>query len=559
MEENVESLLDALVDGGDLRSSRERFDQVHHDARRRGDANAVVHAALGLGGLWVHEHRTSASAAELTERLRQALALVDPRSVVALRLRLRITAESDYVRGEHAAILALLDEARWTGDPLVRVEALSLAHHCVLGPEHGHLRAELAAKMIAESLRTGRRGHLAMALLWQVVDRFLDADPHAARTLGELREVLAGRDHLAVGYVVNAIEVMLAIRAGRLAEAEEMSVECAERGTRAGDVDALGWHGGQLVTIRWFQGRIAELVPLLDQFVDSTTLSAVDHSFVAARAVAAATAGDERTAAGALALLRQTGLPRSSSWLVTMNGIVEAANVLGDADTATAAYGELLPFARLPMMASLAMTCFGSAHHALGVAAATVGDVDLAASHFREAVQANLALGHWPAVALSRQRLEALTGDQLCSCVREGTRWRVRLGQRSAVVGHSVGMLHLAVLIASPGRECEALSLVDGVRALSGQPLLDRAAVRDYRDRLDTADGAEREWLLASLASATGLGGRARQFSTTDERARIAVGKAIRRAVARVAEVDAVIGEHLRACVHTGRFCAYRP
>lgn len=69
----------------------------------------------------------------------------------------------------------------------------------------------------------------------------------------------------------------------------------------------------------------------------------------------------------------------------------------------------------------------------------------------------------------------------------------------------------------------------------------------------------ERDWLVAELASATGLGGRTRSFPDENERARIAVGKAIRRALARIASADAVIGTHLRQAVRTGTRCSYWP
>ncbi len=76
---------------------------------------------------------------------------------------------------------------------------------------------------------------------------------------------------------------------------------------------------------------------MLSERVHSPALSAVDDSAVAALAVAAALSGDARTAASCLARLRGSGLgalPRSSSWLVTMNGIAEAAYLIGDAELA---------------------------------------------------------------------------------------------------------------------------------------------------------------------------------------------------------------------------------
>ena len=614
----------ALDLDGDLRASRRWFEQARQAAEQSGDPHAMARAVLGLAGLWVHEHRAATADAGLRARLQEALSLADPRSPDALRLRIRLAGENDYRNGEHAAIMAALDEATRASDPAARAMALSLAHHCVLGPDHGGLRRRLATELIAESFRTSGRCDLLMGMLWRTVDMFLDADPHAERSLGELRDLMAQRDHLAVGFVVSAIEVMLAIRAGRFDKAETLLEACAERGAAAGDIDAQGWRGGQLVAIRWYQGRLAELLPMLDELAHSPTLSAVDNSHFAALAVAAALAGDRRKAAGALARLcghDLADLPRSSTWLVTMNGVVEAAHLLGDERTASRAYELLSPFGHLPMMASLGIACFGSAQHALGVAALTAGDADKAARHLRTAIDRNLAIGHWPAVMMSRLRYaqalaqrsgpdDAVTArnelatataeasafgiplpgevacDEAMECSRHGRNWRVTFGSRSVTVEHSIGLLHLAVLIANPRQEIPAIDLVAGVAAVasgttrdagSAQPVLDRTAIREYRHRLSqlpaeidalearndtrrTAQArAERQWLLAALSGASATGGRTRRFTDDPERARIAVGKAIRRAITRITEADTVIGENLRGRIRTGIRCSYWP
>ena len=85
---------------------------------------------------------------------------------------------------------------------------------------------------------------------------FAEGDPHAGRFLGELRDHLDQHDHPAVGFVVSAIEVMLAIRAGDLDDAESLAIICAKSGATAGDIDREWWPGAQLVTIRWYQGRL---------------------------------------------------------------------------------------------------------------------------------------------------------------------------------------------------------------------------------------------------------------------------------------------------------------
>ena len=156
------------------------------------------------------------------------------------------------------------------------------------------------------------------------------------------------------------------------------------------------------------------------------------------------------------------------------------------------------------------------------------------------------------------------------------------------LIEDSIGLVHLAVLIANPRQEILAADLVAGLAGLSGatgdvgaaHPVLDHEAIAEYRNRLKRLDAeigqleagddpgraswlgrarAERDWLVAQLSSAAGFAGRTRSFPDQSERARVAVGKAIRRALARVADANAVIGEHLRQTVRTGVRCSYWP
>ncbi|MDP9799724.1 hypothetical protein J2S43_008236 [Catenuloplanes nepalensis] len=617
----LDGALRSLWTDGDLSTGRDRFEAAYRAAQRDADGDAMAVAALGLGGLWVHEHRTYAGAEQVRLRLRQALDAVTPGTVLALRLRIRLAAEADYRAGEHAAALGMLAEARRSGEPVAVADALSLAHHCLLGPDHGRIRRQLAEELVGWAVRTHRPGDLPMGLLWRTADMFTGADPHAERSLAELRELLVRRPNLAVGFVVAAIEVMRAIRAGRFTAARAQAQACLEAGRAAGDADADGWYAGHLIAIAWYAGRIGDLLPMLGDLADSPTLSVQDNSLYAGLAMAAAAAGDRQRAAAALARLSGTGLdrlPRSSTWLATLFGVVECAYVLAEADVAATAYELLSPFARLPATASLGVVCFGSVEHALGMAMLTVGDLDRAVGHLRAAVPANLALGHRPAATLSRSRLaqalarrstpgdaaeaqrEATTavGEAAALAMvlpespamppavraspltarRPGRLWQIELGLRSAWVEHSLGMLYLSELLANPGREISAAELAAGradhavTDAGSRQPVLDDTAIREYRRRLTAlqeeiadSDGQprgdrardERDWLLAELSTATGLSGRIRRFAGNEERARIAVGKAIRRAVERVTAADPVIGAHLRATVSTGIRCCY--
>lgn len=180
--------------------------------------------------------------------------------------------------------------------------------------------------------------------------------------------------------------------------------------------------------------------------------------------------------------------------------------------------------------------------------------------------------------------LAARTG--LVSLRRYGHSWEVALGTRKMMVKDSRGMGYLAILVANPGFEIAAVELAGQpgsaqARALdsagSSDPLLDEAAKRAYRRRLDelsadieehednhdlvNAERArmERDWLIEQLASAAGLHGSGRSFATASERARISVGKAIRRAIGHIGEADAVMGQELVRTVKTGHRCSYLP
>ncbi len=69
----------------------------------------------------------------------------------------------------------------------------------------------------------------------------------------------------------------------------------------------------------------------------------------------------------------------------------------------------------------------------------------------------------------------------------------------------------------------------------------------------------ELETVTAALASAFGLGGRARRAGDPAERARSAVTWRIRSAVSKVEAAHPALGAHLRSSVRTGTFCSYRP
>jgi hypothetical protein len=156
-------------------------------------------------------------------------------------------------------------------------------------------------------------------------------------------------------------------------------------------------------------------------------------------------------------------------------------------------------------------------------------------------------------------------------------------------------MRYLARLLADPGREYHVLDLVAAETGSAGQldssragslprsalgdagEILDARAKGAYRRRLAEIDDdieqaratghddraaqadAERDFLLRELARAFGLGGRDRRAASASERARAGVTRAVRQAIARIAEHHPELGEHLSRTIRTGTYCAYVP
>ncbi|MEO8830433.1 hypothetical protein [Lapillicoccus sp.] len=104
----------------------------------------------------------------------------------------------------------------------------------------------LASELLRAGFLTVRRIDVLMGLLWGAVDRLLAGDPVADRTEAELRAAVTRDENTAVAYVLSAVDVMFAMRAGRLEEAEALVARSMDVGRDVGDADAPNWFAGPL-------------------------------------------------------------------------------------------------------------------------------------------------------------------------------------------------------------------------------------------------------------------------------------------------------------------------
>ena len=209
----------------------------------------------------------------------------------------------------------------------------------------------------------------------------------------------------------------------------------------------------------------------------------------------------------------------------------------------------------------------------------------------RWAARAERLLAEEPSTVAPRSRHDV---QAIASFRCDGDTRTVRFGADTVLIRDLKGFRYIERLLAAPGREFHALDLVAvergslpagptppdntiGTTGDGGLPVLDDAARDAYRRRLAEVDldieestrmndlgrielaQRDRDYLIAELTHAAGLGGRHRTTGGTAERARTSVTRSIRYAVERLARHHPAIAAHLGQSINTGTYCVYTP
>lgn len=375
-----------------------------------------------------------------------------------------------------------------------------------------------------------------------------------------------------------------------------------------------------LALVRLAQGRIAEAAQLIDDAVAHPVLIPSKERppssdltlapLLEARVEISIAAGDPATALAATGELETIAERFESPWLDASAALARARSALatGDLHTATSAGREALDrWAAMgaPYETARARLVVADALEAAGTAGAARTEREAAARAFE-------AYGADRAASDARARLEDAhraggpepdPGRPLADATFrvQGDARLVRFAGTEAVLHDLKGYRYLARLLADPGREFHVLDLVaveqgtlptTGAAAVGpvdpewleaahltggGLPALDDQARESYRRRLadveeDLADALaahdparaelaerDRDYLVAELARAVGLGGRTRSVGSDAERARTAVTRTIRYAIGKLGEHVPDLAAHLDRAVRTGTYCSYVP
>ena len=576
---------------GDLAGSRQACLQAAELARRAGDADALARAALSMQAVGTRSWPTLVN--DTIPLLEEAAGALGGRDTP---LRARVLASlarelawngMDVARAAGFAEAAMAT-ARASGDRATLAACLLARHNAGWGPQNAADRLALAAQVAELAGEAHDPELLAEARLLRAADLLELADPAFAAELAEFLRLAADLEQPRLRYAALARRAMQALLAGRHDEGERLVAEAAALGRELGEPDAADVEFAQLWDLRGLQGRRSELLPQARALFGED--SPPGRYFLATALLEAGDrAGAEAAAAPLFDLPAPPVLPDNRLWAQSAAFASELAAALGAREACRWLYDALLPHAGGAVVVGVAIAFRGAVAHYLGLLAAALDRPEEARAHLEHALATHERLGATTWAARTRREL---TGGRRPAAAaggvfrRDGTLWTLGYAGRTVRMRDAKGLRDLAALLAAPGRPVHAADLVAASAGgatvpadlrLGADEVLDdraraelRARLLDLEEEIEEADrwhdperaaraALERDALVAELAAAAGLGGRARRLGDQSERARKTVTARIRDVIDRVERVHPALGAHLRASVTTGTFCSYSP
>lgn len=582
------------------------FDEAARLASAAARADLLGRAAVGA----TRAHfRLAGYVLDLDVRLRvleQAAAATKGRRDALEAMVLAALAWTRSVSSSEADALDLAEQACALADATGDADAIALARHARRWALEGP--GELTEKRAATGRIIELAGDHDLELAWwghrwALYDALEACDPNGVAD--ELARVARLADRLREPYFATFVALFrsaVALLEGRF----DAAAADAEQATQLAAISRVGPEhiAGLELFLHRERGSLdmAAIAPFLDAFPDVPV-------FQALAAWGHANTGD--LDAARLALRRLEGgigrLPKLGHRLATLALAAEAAYLAGDAAVGRAAAPLLAEAGDRGVVIGGPLLWTGSAAHYAGLAYAVAGDPVEAVESLRAGRAAHERIGASSLLAASEAALAAVTprpdprNVELVPSLqfaRAGDGWQIGPAEGPVHVRHSLGMQYLQVLLASPGRAHLALDLATGPagaasagpveaelaagtlhrwRGTAADVVIDDTARAAYRKRYeelsvelaeadDWHDGEratglreELDALGREIARGVGLGGRSRPLGSDAERARVNVTRAIRSAIARIAEHDATLGDLLSTTITTGTYCQYDP
>jgi hypothetical protein len=613
---------DARLRAGDAEAAHALLDVAWEPAAASGDPERMGAVALGLDRIGARFAMPRGDLVAVLERTREAATgtgtVIEAQVTAALARQLAHSVARDRPRARPLAGRAV-ELARDLEDPITLASCLLAQHDSIWTPGTAADRVGIAREIGLLAERAGDRERQAQGLLLTATAELELGSPAFQATMSEYGYVTERLRQPRHDYLLLTRRAALRLLHGDIDDGDRLSAEAERMGENVGDTDAGNVRMSQLLEVIRARSDSAALRHTAELAVE-WWVGVPTHSHAVAAGFLAR-AGDvdgARRELDVVLSLADWRAERSYLWSVFVGELVEAAVAVGDKQLCEQLLDDLMPVAD-GCAVNGALVCFMGAHaHRVGRLHAALGQPDRAQDWLRRALAVHVTLGAraWEAetcaalaalggssaseymsrasaiaAELGLSEVAARMGAQLdapppagptASLRRVGDMWEIGYQGRIAYLRDVKGLHDLATLLARPGVELAAIDLADATgtsrRPEATEPTLDRAALAEYRRRLDElADDIaeaelnddigragrahdEREWIIAELRRSTRPGGAVRALgATTAERARKAVSARIRDAIRRIAEVMPDLGAHLDRSVRTGTTCCYDP
>jgi class 3 adenylate cyclase len=316
-------------------------------ARAAGDADRLVQAVVANTRGFVSE--TGRVDSERVEMLDAALDAIGERDQHA-RAKLLATLASELTfAGDWERRKALSDEsvaiASRLGDPVTLGEVLSARFITTWTPETLEQRVADTTRELALAEEIGDPLARFRALHWRAAAAVEAADMDLAASLVEREcEVARRLNQPTASWLAAYDRATQALIHGLLDEAERSAEDAARIAFEGGEPEAAAFYAGQLLNIRFEQGRLGELEPLIAEQVRANPGI---PAFRGALALARCEADMLDQAQEVLSVDAATGfaeLTYDSNWLAGTVIYAEATAQIGDRDAAAKLHELLAPY-----------------------------------------------------------------------------------------------------------------------------------------------------------------------------------------------------------------------
>ena len=384
---------DLLMPLADAHRWRADWDALHLTVQRAiavadelGDVERLASAAsaMTVGALWQSAHYGTTHDEVIAALRRSMEGLPDADGAMRCRVMLALANELYYTSSfeERTALVeqavAMADRL---GDDALQIDARQVGSVALWQPDTTELRYDMAREAMERAEATGNeRGYVAAATM---VTAFLGE----LGRIAEMREMLAvareRAERLQFPYgllVLDSLEVPWLAMAGRFDEAEVLLERLGRLVQEVSMRQAEDAWAGSLLTLRLWQQRTAEVVPVMHSFEDGPLpVTPILVFFLLWGGEEEAAKEHSRTHPLVLA---------PADWMAMLNwGCAAQASLgLGDPALAAEAYAALAPYAGRTICAGSGNS-LGPVDSALAQAAAAVGDLELAGRHADDALR----------------------------------------------------------------------------------------------------------------------------------------------------------------------------